>query len=176
MFSNLVNNLQNNIFLISCLDTNNGNTTVNVTVDQGSNPCQGKTTLLWIILSVQFFTSSYCKCFSFCVVLFMCIFFLSLCFVVLVYPSFLLFSCVLSRFCHVFGFCHFLNNPFTLFLRYLNNPFTLFLRYLNNPFTLFLRYSVANISLLGNFHQKHFSADIIFKSIIISDTLFIKII
>ena len=28
------------------------------------------------------------------------------------------FSCVLSRFCIVFGFCRFLNNPFTLFLRY----------------------------------------------------------
>jgi hypothetical protein len=34
------------------------------------------------------------------------------------YPFLLSFSCVLSRFCLVFGFCRFLNNPFTLFLRY----------------------------------------------------------
>jgi len=38
--------------------------------------------------------------------------------VVFLYSSFLSFSCVLSRFCLVFGFCRFLNNPFTLFLRY----------------------------------------------------------
>ena len=37
---------------------------------------------------------------------------------IILYPSFLSFSCVLSRFCLVFGFCRFLNNPFTLFLRY----------------------------------------------------------
>ena len=52
---------------------------------------------------------SYCKCFSFCVVLF--IHFYSLCSVVFVYPCLLSCSCVLSRFCLVFAFCRFLIIP-----------------------------------------------------------------
>ena len=59
---------------------------------------------------------SYCKCFSFCVVLF--IHFYSLCSVVFVYPCLLSCSCVLSRFCLVFGFYRFLIYPFTLFIWY----------------------------------------------------------
>jgi hypothetical protein len=46
-----------------------------------------------------------------------CAFFFLLCSIVFVYPSFLSFLCVLSRFCLVFRFCRFLNNPFTLVLR-----------------------------------------------------------
>jgi hypothetical protein len=64
-----------------------------------------------------FFGGSYCKSFSFLCHL-IHVHFFPLCSVVFVYPSFLSFSCVLSRFCLVFGFCRFLNNSFTLFLRY----------------------------------------------------------
>ena len=41
----------------------------------------------------------------------LCEFISSLCSVVFLYPSFLSFSCVLSRFCLVFGFCRFLIIP-----------------------------------------------------------------
>jgi hypothetical protein len=116
---------------------------LNVTVDQGSNPCQGKTMLLWILYYLCICSPVHTMCFSFGVILFMCIFFL----------------CALLCLC---------TPPFCCFrVCYLDVAMSLdSVVFFNNPFTLFLRYSVADISLLGNFHQRNFSADII-----ISDTV-----
>jgi hypothetical protein len=103
--------------------------------------------LLWILYYLCIFSPVHTMCFSFGVILFMCIF--SLCALLcLCTPPF----CCL-RVC------------FLDFAMSLDSVV-----FFNNPFTLFLRYSVADILLLGNFHQKHFSFDIISKSIIISDT------
>ena len=70
------------------------------------------------VASGYFCGGSYCKCFSFYVVFFMCIFIsLRSCFYVPL--LFVVFVCVISiLICLVFGFCLFFNNPFTLFLRY----------------------------------------------------------